>query len=95
MGRALLSLSVRLGLLLTASASKLLFQPFPTQAGDGAFAALQPMPTTAPEYYASTELLRRDEYHMGHDTCGFGALDCEGFALRVMRCVGGLANLIL
>ncbi|KAI2778345.1 hypothetical protein F4815DRAFT_246858 [Daldinia loculata] len=25
--------------------------------------------------YASTELLRRDEYHMGHDTCGFGALD--------------------
>ncbi|KAI0113506.1 hypothetical protein F4814DRAFT_421987 [Daldinia grandis] len=75
MRRALLPFSVLLKLLLTASASKLLFQPVPTQTRDGAFAALQPMPTTAPEYYASTELLRRDEYHMGHDTCGFGALD--------------------
>ncbi|KAI0849196.1 hypothetical protein F5Y00DRAFT_235889 [Daldinia vernicosa] len=92
MGRALLSFSVRLGLLLTASASRLLFQPLPTQARDGAFATLQPMPTTAPEYYASIELLRRDEYHMGHDTCGFGALD-PGITYKCYSDIGTCENI--
>ncbi|KAI2617334.1 hypothetical protein GGS26DRAFT_409937 [Hypomontagnella submonticulosa] len=68
---------LQLGLLLTASASKLVLPPGPTQAEDGAFVDVRnPMPTAAPEYYASADLLRREGgYSMGHDTCGFAAYD--------------------
>ncbi|KAI4866021.1 hypothetical protein F4820DRAFT_273212 [Hypoxylon rubiginosum] len=76
MGRALFSSLLRLDGLLVASASKLLLPPIPTQVEDGAFAGVRhSAPTPAPEYYASAELLRRQDYDMGHDTCGFGALD--------------------
>ncbi|OTB09403.1 hypothetical protein M426DRAFT_6677 [Hypoxylon sp. CI-4A] len=71
---ALLPSLLQLGLLLPASASTLLW-PVATQAEDGALAtARHPRPTAAPKHNASTELLKRD-YTMGHDTCGFGALD--------------------
>lgn len=76
---------LQLGLLLTASASKLVLPPGPTQAEDGAFVDVRnPMPTAAPEYYASADLLRREGgYSMGHDTCGFAAYDRKGFHLRI------------
>ncbi|KAI1772162.1 hypothetical protein F4818DRAFT_176748 [Hypoxylon cercidicola] len=104
MGRALFSFLLRLDGLLIASASKLLLPPIPTQAEDGAFAGMQhPAPTAAPEYYASAELLRRQDYDMGHDTCGFGALDsaitykcyssigtCENIGDYRGCCTGGL-----
>ncbi|OTB14653.1 hypothetical protein K445DRAFT_319066 [Daldinia sp. EC12] len=92
MRRTLLSFSIRAGLLLNVSASKLLFQPFSTQAQDGAFATPQPISTAAPEYYASTELLGRDEYHMGHDTCGFGAFD-TGITYSCYSSIGKCENI--
>ncbi|KAI1102696.1 hypothetical protein F4804DRAFT_254962 [Jackrogersella minutella] len=76
MGRTLFAFLLQLELILAASASKLILPPVATQAEDGAFAGVRhPVPTAAPEYYASIELLRRDGYNMGHDTCGFGALN--------------------
>ncbi|OTA85549.1 hypothetical protein M434DRAFT_163157 [Hypoxylon sp. CO27-5] len=104
MGRILFSCLLRLELLLAASASKAFFPPIATQAQDGALAGVRhPMPTAAPEYYASTEILRRDGYDMGHDTCGFGALNsavtykcyssvgtCENIGDFRGCCTGGL-----
>ncbi|KAI1370610.1 hypothetical protein F4677DRAFT_348688 [Hypoxylon crocopeplum] len=75
MGRALFSFLLRFELIFVALASKLVLPPVPTQTEDGAFSGVHPMPTAAPEYYASAELLRRQDYDMGHDTCGFGALN--------------------
>ncbi|KAI1801967.1 hypothetical protein F4811DRAFT_426767 [Daldinia bambusicola] len=92
MRHALLSFSIQLGLLLNALASKLVFQPFPTQAQDGAFATLQPISTAAPAYYASTELIGRDEYHMGHDTCGFGSFD-TGLTYSCYSSIGTCENI--
>jgi hypothetical protein len=43
---------------------------------DGAYAALyRPSPTPTPQYASvhEMELLRRQEYTMGADTCGFGS----------------------
>ncbi|KAI0120759.1 hypothetical protein F4776DRAFT_224257 [Hypoxylon sp. NC0597] len=104
MGRILFSFLLQLELLLAASASKAFLPPSATQAQDGAFAGVRhPMPTAAPEYYASTDILRRDEYNMGHDTCGFGALNpavtykcyssvgtCENIGDFRGCCTGGL-----
>ncbi|KAI1473265.1 uncharacterized protein F4812DRAFT_412159 [Daldinia caldariorum] len=92
MRHALPSFSIQLGLFLNVLASKLIFQPFPTQAQDGAFATLQPISTAAPEYYASIELLGRDEYHLGHDTCGFGSLD-TGLTYTCYSSIGTCENI--
>ncbi|KAI2470166.1 hypothetical protein F4781DRAFT_185153 [Annulohypoxylon bovei var. microspora] len=104
MGRTIFSFLLQLELLLAASASRLPLLPAVTQFGDGAFAGLRnPAPTAAPESYASIELLRRDGYSMGHDTCGFGSLDpgitytcyssvatCEDIGSFRGCCTGGL-----
>ncbi|KAI1092022.1 hypothetical protein F5B19DRAFT_455932 [Rostrohypoxylon terebratum] len=107
MGRTRFSL-LQLGLLLeasaSASASRLIFPPAVTQPSNGAFVDVRhPAPTAAPESYASMELLRRDGYNMGHDTCGFGSLDpgltytcyssvgtCEDIGSYRGCCTGGL-----
>lgn len=82
--RRALPFLLQLELLLVASASKLVHLPVATQAQDGALAGAQhPAPTAAPKYYASAELLPRD-YSMGHDTCGFGALNCKSISIRGM-----------
>ncbi|KAI0887700.1 uncharacterized protein GGS22DRAFT_197695 [Annulohypoxylon maeteangense] len=104
MGRPLFSFVLQLELFLTASASRFVLPPAITQPSDGAFADVQqPAPTAAPELYASMELLRRDGYNMGHDTCGFGSLDpgitytcystdatCEDIGSYRGCCTGGL-----
>ncbi|KAI1407710.1 hypothetical protein F5Y13DRAFT_174173 [Hypoxylon sp. FL1857] len=104
MGRVLFSFLLQLELLLAASASKPLLPPTATQVRDGAFAGVKhPMPTAAPEYYAPVEILGRDSYDMGHDTCGFGALNsaitykcyssvgtCENIGEFRGCCTGGL-----
>ncbi|KAI8956878.1 hypothetical protein F5Y11DRAFT_341634 [Daldinia sp. FL1419] len=80
-------------LLKGVSASRLLFQPFPTnKPGGGAFAASRPIPTLPPEHFASTELAKRDRYHMGHDTCGFGALD-SGITYTCYSSIGTCENI--
>ncbi|KAI6084168.1 hypothetical protein F4821DRAFT_243380 [Hypoxylon rubiginosum] len=88
---ALFSFLLGLNGLLVASASKFRLPPVPTQAEDGAFANVRhPAPTAAPEYYASAELLRR--YDMGHDTCGFGALD-SGITYKCYSDIGTCENI--
>ena len=78
MGCTLFSFLLQLELLLVASASRIVLPPAVTQPSDGAFAGVRyPAPTAAPESYASMELLRRDGYNLGHDTCGFGSLDSK------------------
>ncbi|KAI1451457.1 hypothetical protein F4805DRAFT_451364 [Annulohypoxylon moriforme] len=104
MRRTLFSFLLQSKLLLAVSASRFVIPPAVTQPSDGAFAGVQqPAPTAAPESYASMELLRRDGYNMGHDTCGFGSLDpgitytcyssvgtCEDIGSYRGCCTGGL-----
>ncbi|KAI1387119.1 uncharacterized protein F4822DRAFT_274488 [Hypoxylon trugodes] len=104
MRRMLFSLLLQLEVFSIASAAKFLLPPIATRAEDGAIARTQqPQPTTAPEYFVSTELLKRDGYTMGHDTCGFGSLNtaatyqcyssvgtCENIGSYRGCCTGGL-----
>ncbi|KAI1446489.1 hypothetical protein F5Y02DRAFT_416776 [Annulohypoxylon stygium] len=107
MGRIRFSPLLQVGLLAAStsvSASRFILPPAVTQPSDGALAGLpHPAPTAAPESYASMELLRRDDYNMGHDTCGFGSLDpgltytcyssvgtCENIGSYRGCCTGGL-----
>ncbi|KAI5859253.1 hypothetical protein GGS23DRAFT_326785 [Durotheca rogersii] len=92
MRRSLLSFLLLPGIL-AASASKLVFLPIATQTEDGVYAnAYQPVPTAAPELYASTELLKRQDFYMDHDTCGFGAID-PGLTYRCYSSVGTCENI--
>ncbi|KAI8625896.1 hypothetical protein F5Y19DRAFT_234405 [Xylariaceae sp. FL1651] len=56
-----------------ASASRI---SVPIQTEDGAvFALSSPSPTPTPSWYASAQLLKRGDYMLRHDTCGFGSAD--------------------